>query len=101
MFGLLLGNCAAAGEIVPATASVAAAVIRRLRETSLENCCKLSDDGLFGIFRTPARIAHYSRDGLLRYADDVPRRKPTTSVADRCARAITGHAARHATISAA
>jgi hypothetical protein len=49
MFGLLSGNCAAAGEIVPATASVAAAVIRHLRETPLENCCKSSDDGSSGI----------------------------------------------------
>jgi hypothetical protein len=44
MFGLLSIDCAKAGEVAPATASVAALATTRLREMWVENSCECSQE---------------------------------------------------------
>src|SRR5262249_2057580 len=49
MFGLLSVDCARAGEVASATASVTAPGATRLRETWVENCCKSSEESVSAI----------------------------------------------------
>jgi hypothetical protein len=54
MFGLLSVDCAKAGEVAPATASVTAPATTRLRETCVENCCESSEESVSAMVTNPA-----------------------------------------------
>jgi hypothetical protein len=54
MFGLLSVDCAKAGEVALATASVTAPATTRLRETWAENCWESSEESVSAMATVPA-----------------------------------------------
>src|SRR5262245_27841405 len=78
---LLSVNCAAAGEIAPATANVTVPVIRPLRETSAENCGKESDEGASAMWDLLMLGTYSIAQGSSRSRPSSPMRRPLHSPA--------------------